>query len=858
MNLYMKYNSPAENSDNGWEEYSLPLGNGYMGANVFGLCNCERIQITENSMVNPGMGSESGDPDLGGLTNFCELYVRFGHTDVSEYERGLCLNNGIAYVKYKSDGVSYKREYFTSYPDKVAVLKFSASEKGALNFELCPEIPFVRDYSREPGDNGGRNGSITANGDVITMRGRLHYYNIIFEAQMKVITDGRSASKKSSITVSNATEAVIIFTLGTNYKLCSEVFTTDDRHRKTLGDDPHEKVSAYLKEATSFNYDELKKRHTNDFTSYFNRVLLDLGEGDCGKMTDELLEEYKSGKKSRYLETLYFQYGRYLLISSSRKGCLPANLQGIWNCHEHSPWGSGYWHNINVQMNYWPAFNTNLVEMFESYADFFEAYYAKAAELAEEYIKRTNPENYEKGKCGFTIGTGAYPYYISSPGVHSGPGTGAMTSKLFWEYYDFTRDEKLLEGVCYKALKGMSEFLTKTVKYYDGEYLTSFSASPEQTHNGPFMHGPDRKYYHTVGCAFDQQFIYENGVDFLKASEILGIKNEVYDIQKAQIDKYSPVRIGWSGQIKEYLEEKFYGEIGEYNHRHISQLVGLCPGTSINSNTPAWLDAAKLTLTERGDKSTGWALAHRLGAWARTGDGNHCHKLISNLISERTNPNLFDEHPPFQIDGNFGATSAIGDMLMQSHEGYISILPSLPDCWESGSIRGLTARGAFEVDIDWKDKNAKRIAVKSKKGGLLRIKANITDASSIVCCGKKVRFELKNGITELETQAGCVYEITGIKEHQKEAPPSELTVSNELVLEWKGGACDIMRSVNGAPEYECIAHNVTSPFKDDFDFYKAEIITYKVAKQGSGCVTTINHSTELQRDIAKNIINSKR
>ena len=208
--------------------------------------------------------------------------------------------------------------------------------------------------------------------------------------------------KTDSIYVSDATEAVIIMAVGTNYKLCKEVFKTNDRFKKTLGDAPHSKVSRYIKSASEKTYSELYTNHTADFSSYFDRVTLDLGGDDNGKMTDELLMEYRNGKHSRYLEALYFQYGRYLLISSSRKGCLPANLQGIWNCHEHAPWGSGYWHNINVQMNYWPAFNTNLVEMFEPYADFFNAFYESAKLFAEEYIKRTNPENYKNGECGWT------------------------------------------------------------------------------------------------------------------------------------------------------------------------------------------------------------------------------------------------------------------------------------------------------------------------------------------------------------------------------------------------------------------------------------------------------------------------
>lgn len=506
-------------------------------------------------------------------------------------------------------------------------------------------------------------------------------------------------------------------------------------------------------------------------------------------------------------------------------------------------------------MNYWPSFNTNLVEMFEPYADYFMAYYDAAGSLAEDYIKRTNPENYIEGECGFTIGTGTYPYYITAPGFHSGPGTVGLTSKLFWEYYDFTRNKKILDKVSYKALKGASEFLTKTVKEYDGEYLTSFSASPEQMNNGAFV--VKGTYYQTVGCSFDQQFIYENGKDFIKASEILGESSKTLDIQKEQIDKYHPVRVGWSGQIKEYLEEKFYGEIGEYNHRHISQLMALYPGTLINSDTDAWMDAAKLTLTERGDKSTGWALAHRLNAWARTGDGNHAYKLVAELLTNKTNPNLWDEHPPFQIDGNFGATSGIAEMLLQSHEGYIHILPSLPDFWSCGEVMGLTARGAFEVGVKWQDNCADRVTIKSLKGNDVCIKANFAETVSVKVGGRDVDFKVVNGLVEFKTEIDAIYEITGFVPVKRDNSLSDLKVSEALELSWQGGECDVLRAVDDSPVYECIAKNVKSPYRDDFDFDRAEIVTYKIDNGRCSAVKTANHSTQLERDIYKNVIKAK-
>ncbi len=855
LSLNLKYDKEAPDSAKGWEEYSIPIGNGYMGANIFGIVSRERIQITENSLLNPQYLAPLPD-DTGGLNNFAEVYIKFPHEEVLEYERGLSLDNAVAYTEYKYNGVKYTREYFTSYPDKVLVVRFMSSEEKALELDVCPEIPYIKDYSTQPGDLCGKEGMVSTDENDIILRGRMNYFNVVFEGRIRVITDGITETYETGIKVKRATSAVIIMAVGTNYKLCSEVFITDDRTKKTLGEDPHEKVKKYVDDAAAKSYEELYENHIKDFSEFFGRVELDLGEEMPECTTDELLKRYKSGERSKYLEALYFQYGRYLLISSSRKGCLPSNLQGIWNCHDQSPWGSGYWHNINVQMNYWPAFNTNLLEMFESYADYFWAYNAKASIYADEYIKQKNPENYIPGECGYTIGTHAYPYYISYPGAHSGPGTGGLTSKLFWEYYDFTRDEEILKNVSYGALKGMSEFLTKTVKKYDDKYLASFSASPEQMHNGFWTKGG--RYYQTVGCAFDQQMMYENGRDFIKAAEILGESCKSLEIQKEQAEHYDPVLIGWSGQIKEYREEKFYGEIGEYKHRHISQLMALYPGTIINSNTPAWLDCAKLTLTERGDESTGWALAHRLNAWARTGDGNHAYKLIKELIANRTNPNLWDEHPPFQIDGNFGATSGIAEMLLQSHEGYISVLPTLPDYWDKGSFSGLTARGAFEVSAKWVDKTATEVRIKSKKGNTLRFKTGADDRLKVSYNGADTEFIRHDICIEFETEVGAEYVITGFAPGIKKDLPYDLTVDKGLKIEWKGGACDLYRAVDGSPVYECIAKGVTSPYCDDYDFDKAEVIVYKAAVDNEGEICAVNHATELQLDVYKNIVNSKK
>ncbi|MBR5446018.1 MAG: glycoside hydrolase family 95 protein, partial [Clostridia bacterium] len=596
-----------------------------------------------------------------------------------------------------------------------------------------------------------------------------------------------------------------------------------------------------------------------DYTALHGRVQLELGETEVpDAMTDELLDAYSKGTASRYPEVLYFQYGRYLLISSSRPGCLPANLQGVWNCHDRSPWGSGYWHNINVQMNYWPAFVTNLAETFDAYVDFNLAFRPAGEKYAKDFIRQTVPEKYtdEPGECGWTIGTGSYPYTISGPGGHSGPGTGGLTSKLFWEYYDFTGDKRILRDVAYPALLSMTKHLLKVVRDYDGLYLSVFSASPEQIICNNWT--KPVQYYHTVGCAFDQQMIWENGHDLLRCVDILGEETlpekDLATIRelREQIDRYDPVQVGWSGQIKEYREEKFYGEVGEYRHRHISQLVGLYPGTLIGRDTPAWLDAAKRTLDYRSDQSTGWALAHRLNTWARTGDGNRAYRLYGNLLGQRTLPNLWDTHPPFQIDGNFGGTSGVAEMLLQSHESCIVPLPCLPNAWSEGSFSGLAARGGFTLDVQWKNGCASTVVVHSRTGNVCRLRYPGIGRAKAAFAFRI----LDDDRIEFDTEAGGVYSLAGIPAKEKAPVPTTLQVNRDLCLTWDfDEPVNIWRAADSSPIYRLIAENVAeNTYTDrDFHFADAETLTYKITRADTadsaspGAFATLNHSTELER-----------
>ncbi|MBE6607165.1 MAG: glycoside hydrolase family 95 protein [Ruminococcaceae bacterium] len=737
-----QYNIP----DDGWEKWSLPIGNGFLGGNIFGRTFTERIQITEVSLCNPIIWN-MGVCKNAGLNNFCELYLDFGHefNKTENYRRSLSLNTATAKTEYSLGGVKYTREYFASYPDKVLVTKLSSDKTGALNFTLRPEIPFICDSLITENDGMGKSGKTVVEENKITLSGEMHYYGVKFEAQIAVVpTGGELIRNENTIELKNADSAYVIVALGTNYKLESRVFLEEDPKKKLAPyPNPHEKVSEILKNALSYTYDELYDRHIKDYTSLFDRASVDFESSVSKYPTNELIERYKNGEKDSYLEEIYFQYGRYLLISSSRIGGYPSTLQGIWNQYAISPWGSGYWHNINIQMNYWPAFNTNLCELFKPYIEYFIGYAPLAESIANEYVKKHFPDKFSEKpeENGMAIGTAATLYTIEgipAPGTgHSGPGTCAFTAKMFTDYCKFSMDREVLAKVAYDVNLRMARFLSKTLEEQpDGTLLVKYSASPEQIHNG--------EHYHTKGCAFDQQMVYECYNDTVKIADELGIKDSFIEQIRKDMNRLEPVQIGADGQIKEFREEVNYGDIGEVHHRHISHLVGLYPGTLINSNTKEWLEGAKIALNMRGNLSTGWSVAHKMNVWARTKDGNRTHELVDTMLSNCTLPNLWDTHPPFQIDGNFGTTAGIAEMLIQSHEGFIHVLPALPDVWSSGSFDGLTARGGFAVSAKWKNKTLTDITVFSKVGGKLKL---------FVGNGYSSEF-INNGFIERDTQAG--------------------------------------------------------------------------------------------------------
>ena len=751
---YSKIAAKGYPFDEDWERWSLPIGNGYMGANIFGRTDVERIQLSEKTIGNKGCYG------AGGLTSFAEIYLDINHNHAKDYKRELRLNDAISTVSYSYEGVDFYREYFANYPDNVIAIKLKANVPGNISFRLRPILPYLHPENES---KTGRTGTVKAEGDLITMEGNIQYFNLDHECQIKVVNYGgniRAAQdiqgKQNTIVVNQADSAVIFIAAATSYQLNDSIFLLPPLEKFRGNEHPHRQVSERIKNATDKGYECLLKEHITDHQQFFNRVDVCLTEETPVIPTDQLLKNYKEGKRDPYLEDLFFQYGRYLLIASSRAGALPPHLQGGWNQYEYAPWSGGYWHNINIQMNYWPAFNTNLAELFIPYVQYNEAFRKTATRYAVNYVKKNNPEALDPidEENGWTIGTGATAFSISGAGGHSGPGTGGFTTKLFWDYYDFTRDLKILEEHSYPAILGMAKFLSKTLKPTpEGILLVDPSSSPEQRHND--------KYYQTVGCTFDQGMVWENYKDLLEAAKVLNKKDPLLNLIKEQIGKLDPIKIGESGQLKEYREEKKYGEIGDPHHRHISHLCPLYPGTLINSSTPEWIEAARVSLDSRGDITNGWAMAHRLNSWARIKDGDRAYQLYQLLLSLKVTENLLGNNPPFTIEENFGATAGMAEMLLQSHEGYIEPLAALPATWENGSYRGLVARGNFEISVTWKNRNAVKFNILSRKGESCRIRyANIKQTKITDSNGKSIRYRvLEKDIIEFKTKPYNSYYI---------------------------------------------------------------------------------------------------
>ncbi|MGN1422202.1 MAG: glycosyl hydrolase family 95 catalytic domain-containing protein [Oscillospiraceae bacterium] len=718
-----------------WEQQCLPIGNGYMGASMFGGVRKERIVLNEKSLWAGGpcdnrpdyyggnkrgrykyvkevqeqlaagnyarvlelLPELTGDGDFGTYLLLCDMEISFDLLDgePQNYRRELDIDNSLYKSAFSLCGVNYTRMAFASYPARVIAFRFSADKAGALGFTLN----LTKTHPAQ----------IYADGTTLVYSGAVADNGMRFDARFGVNTDGNIAASENGITVSGASEAVIYFAAATDYAMKYPTYRS--------GIDPKEITKPLVRNAAEKGWDALYKEHFEDYSAIFGRVSLEINKDVVDLPSDKLFGQYRNGDRAAMntLERLYFQYGRYLLISSSREGALPANLQGVWNESNCPPWCCDYHINVNLQMNYWGAYNTNMAETVPPLVDFLDSLREPGRVTAREYYNIITDDDHPEN--GWTAHTQCSPFGWTAPGweFYWGWSTAAVAWLMqnIWEHYEFTGDIDYLRGKIYPIMRESVRFYTQWLIYDEKQdrLVSTPTYSPE--------HGPA-----TIGNTYEQSLIEQLCIDFLTASETLGEDEELRERVQEMLPQLKPYHVGKTGLLKEWFEEDepdFDRSKIQKNHRHISHLMGLYPGKQINSTRPELMNAAIATMNDRGDESTGWARAYKINLWSRTGDGNRTYKLLRGLLENCTFVNLWDFHPPFQIDGNFGASAGMAEMLIQSHEGYIRLLPALPEDWRCGSFSGLCARGGFTANVRWENGCVVSAELFSEKGGACRV-----------------------------------------------------------------------------------------------------------------------------------------